>query len=158
MPNLLVDKFNHISGRPGFDYTKIDENVFLGTNMCCQFGFNKELLAKNVRADISLEDERIDTPLGVDYFIWLPTFDHEAPSPDKLSFGVEVLESLINKNIKIYIHCKNGHGRAPTLFIAYLIKKGMKPDEAINYLKSKRPVIHLSQNQIDALNTFSKTA
>lgn len=155
MKNKISDIYIHTLGHKGFDYDQIEENVFIGTNMCCQFGFNKELLSKNVRADISLEEFRVDAPLGVDYFLWLPTKDHFAPTLDKLSFGVQALEFLINEKIKVYIHCKNGHGRAPTLFIAYLIKKrGMDVEEAIKYVKSKRSVIHFSENQIKVLNEF----
>jgi protein-tyrosine phosphatase len=157
MTNKIVDIYNHALGHKGFDYDQIDEEVFIGTNMCCQFGFNRELLTKNVRADISLEEIRIDAPRGVDYFLWLPTKDHEAPTPDKLTLGVQTLEFLISRKIKVYIHCKNGHGRAPTLFIAYLVKKGMVVDEAIKYLKSKRPTIHFTQAQLNALNTFKNS-
>lgn len=154
MPNKIVDTYNHFVGQKGFDYDQIDDEVFIGTNMCCQFGFNRELLAKNVRADISLEEIRVDAPMGVDYFLWLPTKNHQAPTIDKLTLGVTTLDFLISRKIKVYIHCKNGHGRAPTLFIAYLVKKGMEIEEAIKYLQSKRPSIHLNPEQLEALNLF----
>lgn len=157
MPNKIVDIYNHALGQKGFDYDQVDDSVFIGTNMCCQFGFNKELLAKNVRADISLEEDRIDAPQGVDFFLWLPTPDHEAPTLNKLQLGVQTLEFLISRNIKVYIHCKNGHGRAPALFIAYLIKKGMQIDDAIDYLKQKRPVVHFTENQISALKAYKSS-
>lgn len=131
MSNPVIDKVNHILNHKGFDYDQIDEEVFIGTNMCCQLGFDIELISKNVKADISLEEDRIDTPSGVDYFLWLPTIDHEAPNPDKLALGVQTLDFLIKRKIKVYIHCRNGHGRAPTLYIAYLVKKGMKVEEAL---------------------------
>ncbi len=156
MPNKVVDIINHTLNHKGFDYSQIDDNVFIGTNMCCQLGFDRELLSKNVRADISLEEDRVDAPNGVDYFLWLPTKDHFAPSPDKLTLGVQALEFFVKRNIKVYIHCKNGHGRAPTLFVAYLIKKGMKVDEALKYLQSKRPSVHLTKAQVDALQKFAK--
>lgn len=154
MPNKIIDTYNHVLGKKGFDYNQINEFVFIGTNMCCQFGFNKELLAKGVRADISLEKERIDTPTGVDYFLWLPTEDGQAPTLDKLNLGVQTLEFLIKRKIKVFIHCKNGHGRAPTLFAAYLIKKGMTAEEAVKYLKEKRPSVHFSEVQMEALRNF----
>ncbi|MEO8638012.1 MAG: dual specificity protein phosphatase family protein [Candidatus Taylorbacteria bacterium] len=157
MPNKIIDIYNHSFGKHGFDYSQIDELVFIGTNMCCQFGFNRELLSKNVQADISLEKDKIDAPAGVSYFLWLPTENDRAPTPDALSLGVQVLEFLINRKIKVYIHCKNGHGRAPTLYIAYLIKSGMGIDEAINFLKSKRPSIHINAFQMEALNRFKDT-
>lgn len=159
MPNKIVDLYNHTFGtsHKSFDYDQINDQVFLGTNMCCQVGFNRELLTKNVRADISLEELKVDAPMGVDYFLWLPTIDHEAPTIDKLNLGVYTLNFLISRKIKVYIHCKNGHGRAPTLFIAYLIKTGMEVNEAIKYLQSKRPAIHLSTAQLEALNSFKNS-
>lgn len=156
MPNKIVDTYNHALGLKGFDYDQINDDVYIGTNMCCQFGFNRELLSKNVRADISLEELRVDAPMGVDYFLWLPTKDHEAPDPDKLMFGVQALEFLLSKKIKLYIHCQHGHGRAPTLFAAYLIKKGMTVDEAVKSIQAKRPAIDISPHQLEALADFKK--
>lgn len=155
MKNKLIDGFNHVTGRHGFDYSEIDDEVIIGTNMCCQFGFAKELLSRNVRADISLEEENVDAPRGVDYYLWLPTPDQQPPSPDKLALGVQALEFFSAKRIKVYIHCKNGHGRAPTLFMAYLIKKGMPMDAALAQLKAKRPTAHLTEAQMAALKVFA---
>lgn len=154
MPNKIIDLYNHTLMHKGFDYSQITENVFMGTNMCCQFGFDRELLSKGVRADISLQKEKVDAPIGVDYFLWLPTVDKEAPNKDQLELGVNSIEFLIKRKVKIYIHCMNGHGRAPALFIAYLIRKGMKIDDAIKLVKEKRPSIHLSASQRKALQNF----
>lgn len=148
------DILNHAMGHKGFDYDQITDEVFIGTNMCCQFGFSKELLAKGVRADISLEENRTDTPDGVDYFLWLPTKDQKPPSPKNLEAGVQFLDFLIRNKIKTFLHCKNGHGRAPTLFAAYLISRGMEAEEAIRFIASKRPVIHLADEQKQALAEF----
>ncbi|MBI5153089.1 MAG: dual specificity protein phosphatase family protein [Parcubacteria group bacterium] len=151
------DILNHIAGQPGFDYNQITDEVFIGTNMCCQFGFSKELLSKEVRADISLEADRTDAPDGVDYFLWLQTKDREAPSLKGLEIGVKFLDFLISNKIKTFIHCRNGHGRAPTLFAAYLISHGMGVEESIALIKSKRPVIHLTDLQMQALHGFKVT-
>lgn len=157
MENKFIDIYRHTLGHKSFDYSQISDEVFLGTNMCCQLGFDQELLTKNVRADISLEDARVDAPNGVDYFLWLPTKDHEAPSPDQLALGVKTLEFLIDRKIKVYIHCRFGHGRAPTLLIAYLIKKDMGIDEAVKYLQVRRPAINLTDHQMEALKVFKNS-
>ncbi|MDO8522863.1 MAG: dual specificity protein phosphatase family protein [bacterium] len=150
-PHGPKDIYNHAFGIKGFDYDQITDEVFIGTNMCCQFGFDKELLSKGVRADISLEEIKIDAPAGVDYFLWLPAKNLEAPTEDKLAFGVQAVDFFIKRKIKVYIHCQNGHGRAPTLFAAYLVKNGMSAEKALDYLKSKRPSVHLSESQLSAL-------
>jgi protein-tyrosine phosphatase len=149
-----IDILKHISGHTGFDYNQITDEVFIGTNMCCQYGFSQELLSKGVRADISLEEDHTDAPLGVDYFLWLPTEDHKAPTPKDLEIGVKFLDFLISNKVKTFIHCKNGHGRAPTLFAAYLISHGMSVEEAITSITSKRSIIHLNELQVQALNEF----
>lgn len=157
MENKIIDLYKHVLGHKGFDYDEIDDGVLIGTNMCCQVGFDRELLAKNVRADISLEELRVDAPNGVDYFLWLPTNDHQSPTLNQLTLGVQTLEFFITKKIKVYIHCKKGHGRAPTLFAAYLVKQGMGVEQAIARLRSKRPTIHISQAQRNGLRAFKKS-
>ncbi len=148
------DILNHISGHKGFDYSQITDEVFIGTNMCCQFGFSKELLSKGVRADISLEKDRTDAPDGVDYFLWLPTENEKPLTPKALEIGIKFLDFLISNKIKTFIHCKKGHGRAPTLFIAYLVSKGMSVQDAFDLIAAKRSVIHLTEAQKQALDEF----
>ena len=152
-----IDITLHVLGRHGFDYSMIDDGVFIGTNMCCQYGFDKELLSKGVRADISLEEDKVDAPKGVDYFLWLPTVNGRPPFPDKLELGVQAISFFIGRNIPLFIHCKNGHGRAPVLFIAYLIRKGMGVDEAIAHVRKQRPTMHLTDEQLDGLKRFAET-
>ena len=49
-----------------FEYSKINEYIYIGTNQCCQMHFNKKLLKKGIKADISVEKEKIDATEGVD--------------------------------------------------------------------------------------------
>jgi protein-tyrosine phosphatase len=114
------------------------------------------LLKKGITADISLEYSRVDIPLGVDYYLWLPTKDHFPPPKERLLTGALFLKHLADKKVKTYIHCRFGHGRAPTLVAAYLILTGMTPTEAIAVIKKKRPVVHLTDRQLKALQKFYK--
>lgn len=139
------------------EFNYITDNIYIGTNQCCQTHFDEKLAKKGVTADISLEEERIDAPFGVDFYAWIPVKDHTAPSRDKFEFGTHIIEKLVSMKRKIYVHCKNGHGRAPTLVAAYLIKKGKTAEEAVAFIKSKRPTIHLSKSQKLSLQNFAKT-
>ena len=140
--------------KPVFEYNKITDNIFIGTNQCCKFHFNKKLFKKGVMADISLEENKIDNPFGVNYFLWLPTKDHCAPTFKQLSIGADFISQLIKKEIKVYVHCQNGHGRAPTLVAAYFIMKGMTTEEALSLIKKRRKFIHPNKHQIAALKSF----
>lgn len=138
-----------------FEYNDIIDGIYIGTNQCCQTHFDERLKKEGITADISLEDDRLDAPFGVDFYVWIPVKDHTPPSPNQLEFGVSTLEKLVNMGKKIYVHCQNGHGRAPTLVASYLIRKGRSPEEAEDVIKSKRPTMHLEDAQRAALRDFS---
>jgi len=138
------------------EYNEITDGIYIGTNQCCQTHFDEKLKQQNITADISLEEDRLDAPFGVDFYIWMPVQNHTAPKHEQLEFGVSVLEKLISMGKKVYVHCKNGHGRAPTLVAAYLIKHGRSPAEAEAFIKLKRPTMHMEDAQRQALENFNK--
>lgn len=138
------------------DYNKITPLIYLGNNTCCTTHFKQEFLNKGIRGDISIEDQRVDNPYGVDYFLWLPVKDHTAPTLKQFWVGVKTIESLINQNIKIYIHCKNGHGRAPTVLAAYFIYTGMSIAQAVRIIEEKRHEIHIEAVQMKQLQKFEQ--
>lgn len=137
------------------ELNQITDLIYLGTNLCCSaVPHIKILLDHGIKADIDLEEERQEQTPNIDTYLWLPVKDHLAPTQEQLDTGVAVIDSLVKNNKKVYIHCKNGHGRSPTLLAAYFISQGLEIDEAIEKIKSKRPQIHLRQVQIEALNKF----
>lgn len=138
------------------EFSQITEYIYIGTNACCAGHFDDKLKKEGISTDVSLEEERIDTPFGVDFYIWIPVKNHTAPTQEQLDFGASVLEKLVLLKKKIYVHCQNGHGRAPTVVAAYLIKQGKTIDEAIDFIKSKRSVIHLEEVQKESLIEFQK--
>ena len=136
-----------------FEYNKITDYIYLGTNQCCLGHFRRSLLKKRIKADISLEKEKLDKPFGVDYFLWLPVVDKKAPTQKQLLIGAKAIKNLVDNKIKVYVHCKRGHGRSPTLVAAYFIMEGFKANEAIRKIRKKRR-IHLKLAQIKALRKF----
>jgi protein-tyrosine phosphatase len=137
---------------PVFEYNYIDENVIIGTNACCKMHFDEDLLKDGVTCDISLEGEHVDQPNGVECYLWLPTIDHTPPTKDQVMTGIQSLEEMLRQKKKVYIHCKNGHGRAPTFYASFLIlKRGLSVEAAIEAIRSKRPTMHLEESQINFL-------
>lgn len=139
------------------DYNQITEHIYIGTNMCCRTHLDEKLKELGFQADISLEVDRIDAPYGVKFFLWLPTKNNTAPSPEQFELGMKTLKHFEDKSIKVYVHCQFGHGRAPTLVAGYLIReKGLSSTEAMAYIKERRPVVHLEDVQIEALRDLEK--
>jgi len=140
-----------------FKWDQIDDHLFIGNNMCCQMHFDKELLLKGISADISLEDERVDAPFGVESYLWLPTADHTPPTPEQLRLGVDHIKQLVDSERAVYIHCKNGHGRAPTLAAAYYISTGITLENALTLITEHRRRAHLTDEQKEGLELFSES-
>jgi dual specificity MAP kinase phosphatase len=142
------------SEHPPFEYSVITENIYLGTNGCCVSHFEKSLVDMGVHADISLEEERLDAAQGAEYFLWLPTKDQTAPSMGALRTGTHTMKELIETGEKVYVHCRNGHGRGPSLVVAYFILMGDDFEIAHAKVKAKRDVIHLNDEQVERLKEF----
>jgi len=136
------------------EYSKINRYIYIGTNFCCKKHFDKNLLKRGISTDISLEEIKIDTPLGVKCYLWLPVKDHTPPTLYQFLVGVSCIDNAVKTKNKVYVHCKNGHGRAPTLVAAYLLTQGMSVEEALGFLKSKREGVHIRPAQLNALKKF----
>lgn len=82
----------------------------------------------------------------------LSTIDHQALSLDSLNQAADFIKA--HEKGGIYVHCKSGMGRAPSAFIAYLMKhRAMNFEKAHNLVKAKR-YIRLNKSQIEVLKTF----
>lgn len=139
------------------NYNQITDNIFIGTNFCCMTHFDEELMSKGIEVDISLEDSRVDSPFGVEGYLWIPVEDNVPPTPYQFEVGTSMIKKSLDDGKKIYIHCRNGHGRAPTMVSAYFIKyEKLEPEEAIEKIRKKRPEIHLDDSQRQALRKFCK--
>lgn len=139
------------------DYSRITDQIYIGTNFCCETHFDPDLLKMGVTYDLSLEEERVDSPTGGAAYLWLPIKDMHAPTPQQFMMGVSFIRAAVDSGRKIFVHCKNGHGRAPTMVAAYLITTGMSADDAIALIQEKRPEVHLQDEQRDALLQFERT-
>jgi protein-tyrosine phosphatase len=86
----------------------------------------------------------------------LPTPDQHAPTLSDLKKGIAFIKEEVNNGGKVYIHCRAGEGRGPTMVIAYLISTGMTLDDAIKLIKKIRTFINPSRPQIERLKEVEK--
>lgn len=142
-----------------FDYSKITENIYIGSDLCkgdyCPM-HSKDFKKLGVCAEINLKAESKELPPDdMNIYAWIPVKDKESPSYDQLSIGSSIInEAVINKNT-IYVHCKYGHGRSPTMVAAYFIRYlNMNVFEAIQFVSQQRPEIHLEEAQVKGLQDF----
>jgi dual specificity MAP kinase phosphatase len=137
------------------EYSRITDLLYLGTNLCCRDHAGR-LTELGALVDISMEAERIETLHDFESFLWLPVQDHHAPTMCQLDIGTAAIQEAQERGYRAYLHCKNGHGRGPTMAIAYFIRKGMSFQEAFDYVKEHRPEIEPTESQLERLHEFEK--
>jgi protein-tyrosine phosphatase len=86
----------------------------------------------------------------------IPTPDKHAPTPKQLDKAVAFIESQISSGGTVYIHCRSGEGRGPTVAIAYLVSTGMTLEAAYALIKNVRSFISPTKIQMRALRQFEK--
>ncbi len=144
----------HPHGSDEFNYSQITEHIYIGNNQCCRIMLDELLLKEGIYADLSLEENIVDTPLGAKAYLWVPVINDTAPTTESVKLTNSFIKTNIEIGKKIFVHCQNGHGRAPTIVIAYLISSGMKFEEALRLVKEKRPVMHLDPLQENFLKNL----
>lgn len=155
---VLMTKF---AGRPW--YNRIDDTVLLGA---LPFrSITEELLEENVRAVINMT-EPYETQFWVNTAeewnsygvlpVNLSTPDMiAAPSQRNLWIGVRVIEDQWRKGNSVYVHCKAGRTRSTTVVACYLMQRhNWSPEQAVEFIKKKRPHILLRNKQWVALHNY----
>jgi atypical dual specificity phosphatase len=83
--------------------------------------------------------------------------DRTAPEVGSIEECVRMIEDLSSRKHSVYVHCKAGKGRSATVVACYLLKEyGMQPQEAIDFLRSKRPQVKINKAQMATINLFYK--
>ncbi|XP_078046505.1 phosphatidylglycerophosphatase and protein-tyrosine phosphatase 1-like isoform X2 [Augochlora pura] len=170
--NVLMEK---ISSRSW--YNRIDEIVVLGA---LPFrGMTRKLISEeNIAGVISMNEDyelKLFSNTEKDWqshnvkFLQLSTTDiFQSPSQEKLLRGVNFIDEFRKTETNkyspnshdlctgsVYVHCKAGRTRSATLVGCYLMMKyRWTPEEAVNFMKTKRPHILLHAPQWNALKIF----
>jgi len=144
-----------------FDYSKITDRIYIGSDLCkggvCLIhGEEFKKLGVCVELNLSAENNELP-PKDIESYMWLPVVDGRAPSAMQLELGTSLINTVVEQGRTVYIHCKNGHGRSPTLVAAYLIRyKGYSVLSAMGIVAERREESHIEDVQVKALEKFAK--
>ncbi|KKQ42687.1 MAG: Dual specificity protein phosphatase [Microgenomates group bacterium GW2011_GWC1_37_8] len=142
-----------------FDYSKITDQIFIGSDLCkagvCLI-HGEEFKKLDVSVEINLSAENNELPpKDLEAYLWIPVIDGYAPTQFQLDLGTCAMNDALKVGKKVYIHCKNGHARSPSLVVAYLVRfEKMNLEQAESLMKEKRPEIHIEESQRKALEEF----
>ncbi|MBS7614533.1 dual specificity protein phosphatase family protein [Candidatus Bathyarchaeota archaeon] len=138
------------------NFNKIDENLWVG-------GINnpKLLAEQNFKVVVDLretEDSDYQNFLrnhGVEYVNFKIPDRYGAP-PKILAQIVALINEKVGQNQKVIVHCNLGRGRSALTIAAYLVSRGMTPEEALETVKKGRSVTYLNRRQMQSLIKFAE--
>lgn len=87
---------------------------------------------------------------GVEY-LNVKVADRHGASPEVLSRIVKWLDEKVSKGEKVLVHCNLGRGRSSLAVAAYLVSRGLSPEDALRKIKGKRSVTYMNSRQTQAL-------
>eukprot|EP00873_Tetraselmis_striata_P036629 jgi/Tetstr1/456893/TSEL_043563.t1 len=141
-------------------YTEIVENLLLGAlpfhSMLDDFKQQgiQAVVTLNEGFELFVTTEHY-AELGIEH-LHLPTVDFLfAPDVDDMERAVGFIHGNVSSGRRTYVHCKAGRGRSATVVVCYLVRHGgMAPEEAVEFVREKRPQISLATGQWTAVQNY----
>lgn len=143
-----------VTGVPIARFSAVTPQIWVGPQYR-RWG-KRSLERQGLTAGVNLRIEYDDAAHGLALanYCHLPTVDDTAIAPEHFDLGVDFIRTQVADGGKVYIHCKAGVGRAPTMAAAYFIAEGMSADAAIALIEQTRPFITIMPPQMEALRLY----
>lgn len=155
---LLDHAYRHCYGLPTMKYSQITPTLYIGG----QYNLKaiETLKARGITGVVNMRMRSIhsetDKNLSWLSILNLPTPDLTAPRMEDLQKGVKFIRKQIDAGGKVYVHCRAGEGRGPTMGLAFLIAEGMTLDDALKLVKQARTFAKPTPPQMKQLTLFEK--
>lgn len=157
LQRVLDHSYRLVFGLPALRRSKITPNLILGgQHNSSAIKIMKRLKVSavvNMRLTSLYEKALKDAKIN---YLNLPTPDLEAPTIQALKTGVGFIQKEIDNGGIVYIHCKHGEGRGPSMAIAYLLSQKVTLEDAIELVKKVRTFIKVTPVQLERLKEFAK--
>jgi protein tyrosine phosphatase (PTP) superfamily phosphohydrolase (DUF442 family) len=146
--------FSYVTGVPMLRYSRVTPQLYVGPQFNARG--KRHLEQAGITAVVNLRTEFDDAVHGLAFseYCYLPTVDDDSPSIKHFQKGVDFIHAVVEEGGKVYIHCKAGVGRAPTMAAAYLIARGYSLDDALALIERPRPFIAITPPQMEALRRY----
>ncbi len=136
----------------GDPFTEIVPGLFLGRR---PFDFDRESLDElNIGdvLDLTWEFGASRRVMSGRSYRSLPVLDGTAPTMEQFAEAVKWLTERNGRSV--LVHCALGNSRSASVVCAFLVARGMVPEEAIRLVRAKRPSVELNREQAAALSEY----
>lgn len=145
-----------LTGAPRVKRSMITPSLYLGG--AYKLHGLKRLRAWGVTAVVNMRTKSFKSASHADWldYLHLPTVDQTAPTIEQLLAGVAFIQRHIDQGGKVYIHCRAGEGRGPTMVLAYLMSTGISLEDSLAQVKKVRTFIRPTKGQFNQLKRFER--
>ena len=148
--------YRFFKGIPTLKRCQITANLFLGSQYSLPGLQRLKALGITAIVNMRMHSMYDESSYNGFKYLHLPTPDNTPPSLAILIKGADFVDEEIKNNGKVYIHCRQGLGRGPTMTIAYLLKTGLTFEDAYATVKRVRTFIHPRISQIERLKELEQ--
>jgi len=130
-------------------FNQITSNIYLGQAIECEdVPILKELGIKAVLA-FDFIDPGVWKCLLRNRMIYkfIPVKDFDLPTHTDIKKAFDFLDTVLNKGMKVYVHCIGGKGRSNLMLMLYFVSKGMEPKVVESKIAAEREVVGFTDIQ-----------
>ena len=113
---------------------------------------------RGINSLLTLTEVPLDAALLATYGIealHLPIEDLAPPTPEQFLTALDFIDRQRSRGKAVAVHCLMGQGRTGSILAAYLIRRGMSPEEALRELRVICPGAVENPAQEQALGAFA---
>lgn len=154
---VTVPLYRVVRGHPLRRYSEVLPTVWVGGQ---HYRHGVQHMRKiGLSAIVNLRTEPDDAAMNrvTERYLWLPTTDHTPPTLADIQRAVDFIDGEIAAGGKVYVHCRAGVGRGPTMVACYLVSKDHTPHEAWGKLRKVRPFIYPTTAQLLQVESYYRS-
>lgn len=143
-----------LTGLPVVATSQITPHLFVGGQYKLDVFDNLKALGITAIVNMRMHSVHLGKKAAGVSYLHLPTIDGTAPTLENLNTGVEFITQQIKSGGKVYVHCRAGEGRGPTMAAAYLISTGLTLEDSLKTIKKVRKFIRPTWIQLKRLKEY----
>lgn len=152
---VIDHTYRWVTGLPTLSRSVITPSIYLGG----QYGSRALVRLKKygVTAIVNMRTSTVpEYARSAFKTLHLPTPDRHAPTIEQLQQGIAFIDAEVKAGGKVYVHCRPGEGRGPTMVIAYLISTGLTFEDAYALVRSIRKFVLVTAPQQKRLQELER--